>query len=280
MPVREKGASTDLEMSPAGKSVKPTGIMIRLLLAVLLAGIPLGWGMPPGGPGPGLFSAGEAQAQEDEEDSLTTPMIDLEKAGLFQESEEAIQGRTIRGQTILDAPSFRVLRRKIWLDYYPCADCHADEPVNPKERKLVDEHEDIVLEHGQGRFWCLTCHGTPQKNALTSLKGKPIDFDYAFVLCGQCHFQRQKDWYFGGHGKRAGAFPAPREIPATRDELLVEEREKIGRWGKARGCCCPARPATTPIPRPSSRTGPVRRRWCAKGWSRGCTGRTVIPRSG
>lgn len=182
----------------------------------------------------------EEEADEDE-DSPTTGMIDLQKAGLFKRSKDAIQGRTRGGLTILDAPPFKVWRRKTQLEYFPCSDCHEEEVTNPKERKLTEEHEDIVLQHGQGRFWCLTCHGTPNKDALSSLKGKPIDFDHAFALCGQCHFQRQKDWYFGGHGKRAGAWPDPRKIPLLRTELKVEDRERIGTWRGTRVLLsCPA----------------------------------------
>jgi hypothetical protein len=31
------------------------------------------------------------------------------------------------------------------------------------------------------------------------------DFNDAYLVCGQCHYQPQKDWYYGGHGKRAEA---------------------------------------------------------------------------
>ena len=179
--------------------------------------------------------------EAEEDDSETTAVIDLVKAGLFKKSPGAVQGRTRGGRTIADAPPFRVVRRKENLENYPCSDCHEDEPANPRERKLTEEHEDIVLEHGQGRFWCLTCHGTKDKDALASLKGKPIDFDFAFALCGQCHFQRQKDWYFGAHGKRMGAWPKPREIPATYDKLSVTGRDRIGRWQGTRVIMsCPA----------------------------------------
>lgn len=125
---------------------------------------------------------------------------------------------------------FKVRARKGALEAYPCSDCHEDEPVNRRERVLREEHEDIELEHGGGRFWCLTCHGSKDKDTLTSLKGQPIDFDEAFLLCGQCHFQRQKDWYAGGHGKRAGRWPSIYGVPRKASGLLVVERERIGHW--------------------------------------------------
>src|SRR3972149_976618 len=85
------------------------------------------------------------------------------------------------------------------------------------------------------------CHNLAKdSDTFISLKGKPIDFNNAFLLCGQCHFDRQKDWYFGGHGKRSGAFPTQREIPATFDQLKVEDRETIGHWqGERKLLSCP-----------------------------------------
>ena len=133
---------------------------------------------------------------------------------LFTASPSAIQGKTRDGKTILEAPPFTTPARTDLLEYYPCSDCHEEEPVNPRERVLVDEHEDLALEHGGGRFWCLTCHGNPAGDRLVSLKGKPISFEAPYLLCGQCHFQRQKDWYFGGHGKRIGTWRDQRVINA------------------------------------------------------------------
>lgn len=141
----------------------------------------------------------------------------------------------------VSVPPFRVLLRKAGLENYPCSDCHEDEAANPRERKLSEEHDTITLDHGGGRFWCLTCHGTKTKDTFSSLKGKSIDFDNAFEVCGQCHFQRQRDWYFGGHGKRVGAWRQPREVPRTYDALGVKDRKTIGSWKSPRIVfSCPA----------------------------------------
>lgn len=181
------------------------------------------------------------EAVEEKLQDNTTEVINLTKAGLFKENKASVRGRTVRGQSISSVSPFRVLRRKGALENFPCSDCHEDEAANPRERELTEEHEDISLDHGQGRFWCLTCHGTATKDTLSSLKGKPIDFNFAFVLCGQCHFQRQKDWYFGGHGKRVGAWPKPREAPLTHDRLKVKNRALIGTWKGPRVILsCPA----------------------------------------
>ncbi len=107
---------------------------------------------------------------------------------------------------------FQVRARTDVLENYPCSDCHEGEPANPRERKLTEDHEDIKLEHGGERFWCLTCHGSSDKDSLSSLKGLPISFDRPFILCGQCHFQGQKDWYMGAHGKRTSGWRGERRV--------------------------------------------------------------------
>lgn len=107
---------------------------------------------------------------------------------------------------------FTVPPRKDQIEYFPCQECHEEQETNPKERQLSQEHEDLVLDHGGERFWCLTCHMEKDRNFLTSLKGGKIDFDASHLLCGQCHFPRQKDWYMGAHGKRIGQWHGERLI--------------------------------------------------------------------
>jgi len=119
---------------------------------------------------------------------------------------------TIDRHKLADAPPFEVPPRVDELEFYPCSDCHEEEPINRRERKLTEEHTDLVLDHGGGRFWCITCHGSKDKNVFLSFKNEPIDFNEAYLLCGQCHYDRQKDWYFGAHGKRLDTWNGERTI--------------------------------------------------------------------
>lgn len=185
-----------------------------------------------------------------------------------QARQAAIQALTVRGESIDDAPPFTVTSREGRLEFFPCDDCHEGEP-NTNVRVLEDEHEDLSLQHGGGRYWCYdACHTPGKMNVLSSLRGEPIPFNKAYLLCGQCHFQRQKDWYFGGHGKRAGAWENPRQIPVTYDELLVEDRESIGTWQGERvihNCTdchnahSPSIKPFKPSPPPQARSGLIRR---------------------
>lgn len=160
----------------------------------------------------------------------------------MMEGRTAIQGKTRRGQVLDEAPSFKVVPRKADLGRYPCSGCHDNVFIDARVRVLKEEHSDLKFEHGGGRFWCYdVCHNGRDMDNLMSLRRRPIDYDEAYKLCGQCHFQRYKDWNFGGHGRRAGAWPVPREVPETHKDLRVSERERIGTWrGERIILSCPA----------------------------------------
>lgn len=104
----------------------------------------------------------------------------------------------------VEAPAFDVVPREGALGaFYPCGNCHAQMPVNSEPRRLYAPHQ-AALKHGGGRIWCLDCHNAEDRNQLTTLAGDPVSFNEAYLVCGQCHYQPQKDWYFGAHGKRVG----------------------------------------------------------------------------
>jgi len=174
--------------------------------------------------------AADDDAKDDEKDEDAEELTPEQVLQRLMARPEAVQGRTVRGQTIQDAPPFTATKRIDQLDYYPCDDCHGDQEPNPKPRVLKDEHVDLDFQHGGGRFWCYTCHNAKDMNHLKSLDGTPISFDESYKLCGECHFQRQKDWYFGGHGKRAGTFADPRKVPLVHSKIDFSDREKIGTW--------------------------------------------------
>ena len=155
---------------------------------------------------------------------LLAPVMGLAEAPQSQEElkKEGVDKQQAPIEVILQyekkAPPFSVKTRKAGaLEMLPCTDCHGDQKPNLQERKLTEEHTAIVLKHGGGQFWCTTCHNQTITDNLTSFKGVPIDFDRSYRLCGQCHFERQKDWFFGGHGKRIGNWNGERQL-----QLCVE----------------------------------------------------------
>lgn len=109
---------------------------------------------------------------------------------------------------------FSVLPRKSALTLYPCTMCHGAMTPNPTPRKLVAAPHVSDLPHGRGRLWCLNCHSLDTRDQLQNLRGEKIDFDRSDLICGQCHFDRHRDWHYGGHGKRDANWTGDRQIYA------------------------------------------------------------------
>ncbi|MEE4277164.1 MAG: hypothetical protein V2I82_01710 [Halieaceae bacterium] len=110
-----------------------------------------------------------------------------------------------------DVPEFSVVPRDDALSFYPCENCHGVMPPNPERRELYSPHP-ATLDHGAGRIWCLDCHAAENRNVLTTFTGEEFGFNEAYMVCGQCHYQPQKDWFFGGHGKRVATWQGEREL--------------------------------------------------------------------
>lgn len=108
------------------------------------------------------------------------------------------------------APKFTIVPQRPGLTLYPCSTCHAVLPPNSEPRLIAAPHV-ASLPHGNGRFWCLECHDLRDRDRLRGLRGQPIDFDDSYLVCGQCHFRQQKDWYFGAHGKRVANWRGERQ---------------------------------------------------------------------
>jgi hypothetical protein len=93
-------------------------------------------------------------------------------------------------------------------EYFPCSDCHEDEPADPVRREL-DEHDNIVLAHGD--LWCLDCHQSDQRDLLHLSDASPVEMKESWRLCTRCHAKKIPDWRAGVHGKRTGSWRGPKE---------------------------------------------------------------------
>lgn len=88
-------------------------------------------------------------------------------------------------------------------DIFPCSECHADMDPDPTVREIPD-HENIKLQHGTRRRWCFDCHNPTDRDKLRLANGDLIGFEESYILCGQCHGPKLRDWRAGVHGKRTG----------------------------------------------------------------------------
>jgi hypothetical protein len=195
-------------------------------------------------------AASKRQTREEADEALARLMA----------QRKPVRGATVRGQTIPDAPPFEVVPRQDRIRNFPCTKCHDNKFVDTRVRELQEEHTNLEFEHGGGRFWCYdACHKGTDIDTLVSLRGGRISYDESYKVCGQCHFQRL-DWFFGGHGKRQGAWEEQRKIPVTADELKVEDRNLIGRWGGKRAIlnCTECHDAHSPSIKPFEPSPPPR----------------------
>jgi hypothetical protein len=152
------------------------------------------------------------------------------------------------------APPFTVVPRKDQLTFFPCSACHAALTPNPVPRKLVAAPHPAALQHGNGRIWCLDCHQLKDRDHLHTLAGQPVDFDQAYLVCGQCHFNRQKDWYFGAHGKRVANWAGQRVIYNC---TFCHDPHSPGLKPRAPSAAPPVRAGLRPMPRNPDSAAPV-----------------------
>jgi hypothetical protein len=89
---------------------------------------------------------------------------------------------------------------------FPCSSCHADLKPNPTRRSLTAMHDDIQLRHDELHRWCLDCHDAADRDSLHLASGERIPFERSYLLCGQCHGEKLRDWRAGVHGRRTGSW--------------------------------------------------------------------------
>ncbi|MCP4339875.1 MAG: hypothetical protein GY799_13535 [Desulfobulbaceae bacterium] len=109
--------------------------------------------------------------------------------------------------------AFRVLARKQDIERYKCSSCHTDKEVRGKSAFELT-HGNVVINHGQegSALSCIDCHHPEELDFLEDKKGRKIDFDHSYQLCGQCHFRQKRDWLGGAHGKRVSYWAGDRVI--------------------------------------------------------------------
>jgi len=98
-----------------------------------------------------------------------------------------------------------------------CVACHTErsapvECVTCHEKDIRPPHENIVLHHAEGQRGCLDCHDAGNRDVLHLANGTPVPFERSYLLCGQCHGPRLRDWRLGIHGKRLGSWNGERKV--------------------------------------------------------------------
>jgi len=96
---------------------------------------------------------------------------------------------------------------------FPCTSCHDGKSMKPdtRRRELTGMHGDIVLNHGPASRWCLDCHDANNRDSLHLASGEKVAFTASYLICGQCHGDKLRDWRVGVHGKRTGSWNGPKQ---------------------------------------------------------------------
>ncbi len=86
---------------------------------------------------------------------------------------------------------------------YNCNNCHEhiDSPMVP--RKLIAEHQGIIVDHEEA-MTCYTCHSRKNREELNDIYGNKVAFEQSQNLCRRCHGPRYRDWKLGIHGRMTG----------------------------------------------------------------------------
>ena len=86
---------------------------------------------------------------------------------------------------------------------FPCNACHESLKPN-RTRRVLEFHDEIQLKHDEQHRWCLDCHDADNRDELHLAGGQKLSFDESYMLCGQCHGEKLRDWRAGVHGRRTG----------------------------------------------------------------------------
>lgn len=107
---------------------------------------------------------------------------------------------------------FYIKKRKNNIQSYSCNECHS-KPVSELKKEGLGKkaHWDVNIDHADTKTMaCSSCHNSEDMNNLKSITGDPIDFDFSYKLCSQCHHQQVKDWVGGAHGKNISGWKSER----------------------------------------------------------------------
>lgn len=121
---------------------------------------------------------------------------------------------TVLAQEEYKGTPFRVLARKPAIERYKCSGCHNEKAAIRVNDSLQLTHGNVVLKHGgeDSALTCISCHHPEDRDYLEDKKGRKIDFDHSYQLCGQCHFRQKLDWLGGAHGKRVANWAGERVV--------------------------------------------------------------------
>lgn len=86
---------------------------------------------------------------------------------------------------------------------FNCNSCHEHLEPPQQIRKLIAEHQDIIIDH-EAAMTCYTCHSRRNREMLNDIYGTEVAFGESENICRRCHGPRYRDWELGIHGRLMG----------------------------------------------------------------------------
>lgn len=160
-----------------------------------------------------LVDVGTGAASEKKSFLDTVKAVDEKFDSRSVHQVQPVTGATVLAGEEYQGGPFRVLARKEQIERYKCSSCHGDKEVKAKNA-LTLTHGNVVIQHGKegSALACIDCHHPQDRDSLEDKKGRKIDFDHSYQLCGQCHFRQKRDWLGGAHGKRVSYWAGERVV--------------------------------------------------------------------
>jgi len=97
-----------------------------------------------------------------------------------------------------------------------CIACHNERRIRAQcevcHTRIHDSmHNTIILRHAEDQRNCFGCHNPDDRDRLRLASGTTLPFEDSYLLCGQCHGPKLRDWRLGLHGKRTGEWRGKRK---------------------------------------------------------------------
>ncbi len=124
-----------------------------------------------------------------------------------------------------------------------CNDCHGIFPSVEQPVAPLQQHTDIVLDHGLNDR-CLNCHARTDRERYELRGGELLGLEESTRLCASCHGTTFRDWERGIHGRTDGYWSAAHGTP--RRLICIECHDPHA----------PAHPGLVPLPGPHSWRAP------------------------
>lgn len=121
--------------------------------------------------------------------------------------------KIVKAKVLDRGKPFWVETRKENIERFNCSGCHSKSSMG-KYKDVEPAHGGRTIDHGGNLALtsCFECHNKENRDYLKTEKIPKLEFNHAYMLCGQCHFRQKRDWIGGAHGRRVSFWVGQRIV--------------------------------------------------------------------